>query len=64
MKQGYSLGGNAQCVYCTEKAIAFMGSPYSQLPFDVRIALGKGGTIVFDSFEFSQISILGPTRSE
>ena len=30
---------NAQCVYCTKKAIAYLGSPYPQLPFDINIAL-------------------------
>ena len=28
IKMDYLLGRNAQCVYCTEKAIAFLGSPY------------------------------------
>ena len=39
MKLGYLPGGNAQCVCCTETAIAFFGSPYPQLPFDINIAL-------------------------
>ena len=30
---------DAQCVYSTEKAITFLGSPYPQLPFIVNIAL-------------------------
>ena len=38
MKPGYLPSGNAQCVYCTEKSIAFLGSPYPQLPFDIKIA--------------------------
>ena len=38
-KPVYLPGSNAQCVYCTEKAIPFLGSPYQQLPFDINIAL-------------------------
>ena len=66
MKPVYLPVSNAQCVYCTEKAIEFWGSPYPQLHFDINIAwvqrlLGcKGGTIVFDCCEVSQISILDP----
>ena len=36
---GYLPGSNAQCVYCTENAIAFLCSPYPQLPIDMNIAL-------------------------
>ena len=39
MKQGYLHCRNAKCVYCTEKAIALLGSPFPQLPFDINIAL-------------------------
>ena len=39
MKPGYLLGRNAECVYCTDKPIAFLGSPYPQLHFDTNIAL-------------------------
>ena len=39
MKPGYSTGSNAQCVYCTNKAIPFLGSPYPQLPFDINIGM-------------------------
>ena len=35
---GYLPGRNTQCVYGTEKAIAFLGSPFTQLPFDINIA--------------------------
>ena len=42
MKPGYLPGRNPQCVYCTEKAIVFLGSPYPQLPFDITIALMQG----------------------
>ena len=31
--------GDAQCVYCTEKVIEFLGSPYPLLPFDINVAL-------------------------
>ena len=39
MKPCYLPVCNAQCVYCTEKRIAYLGSPYQQLPFDINIAL-------------------------
>ena len=39
IKVGYLPNRNAQCIYCTEKAIAFLGSPYRQLPYDINIAL-------------------------
>ena len=32
-------GHNAQCVYCTERAITFLDSPYPQLPFGMNIPL-------------------------
>ena len=35
----YLLGRNAHCVYCTKKAITFLGSAHSQLTFDIKIAL-------------------------
>ena len=38
MKPGVFTGRNAQCVYGNKKAIAFLGSPYPQLPFDINIA--------------------------
>ena len=30
---------NGHCVYCTDKAITFLSSPYLYLPFDIHIAL-------------------------
>ena len=39
MKPGSLPGRNAQGVYCTEKAIAFLGSAYAQAPFGINIAL-------------------------
>ena len=39
MKTGYLPGRNAQCIYCTEKVNAFLGSPCAELPFDINIAL-------------------------
>ena len=62
IKPGYLPSRDAQCVYCNEKAIAFLSSPYPQLPFDANIAWCKSGNIVFDSFEVCQISILGHLR--
>ena len=29
----------AQCVYCTDEAITFLGSAEQQLPFDINFAL-------------------------
>ena len=63
MKQGYSMGGNAQCVYCTEKVIAFLGSPYPLLPFDVNVALVQRRYHCFRQLRIFPNSILGPTRS-
>ena len=39
MKPGVFPDLNAQCVYCTDKAIAFLASQFPQLSFDVNIAL-------------------------
>ena len=39
MKPGSLPAHIAQCVYCTEWAITFLGSPYPQLLFDINIAL-------------------------
>ena len=39
MKPGYFLNRNTQCIYCTEKAVAFLDSPYPQIPFDINISL-------------------------
>ena len=39
MKPGDLQARKAFCVYCTDKAIAFLGSPYTLLPFDINIPL-------------------------
>ena len=39
IKPSYSTGSNAQCVYCTDKAITFFGSQYTQQIFGINIAL-------------------------
>ena len=38
-KPGDLKNRDPQCVYCTKKAITFLGSPYPQLPFGVNFAL-------------------------
>ena len=40
-KPGNLADHDAQCVYCTEKAITFLGSVYPMLPFDIDIALAQ-----------------------
>ena len=39
MNPGNLPARKAQCVYCTDEAITFLGSAERQLPFDINIAL-------------------------
>ena len=50
----------AQCIYCTEMEITFLGSPYTQLPFDIIIAFVQTWYCGDRSLEVFQISIVGP----
>ena len=53
---------NGECVFCTDTAITFLGSPYPLLPFDKNIALVHSGTLKVGSPQFSQISFVDPIR--
>ena len=39
LKPGSWKDRNGHCVYCTDKVITFLSSPYPYLPFDINIAL-------------------------
>ena len=62
MKPGCLQARCAKWAFCTETRITFLGSAFPQLPFDIKIAWCKHGTLAKGNPENPQISTVGHIR--